>query len=174
MADIGQALSAEGLTCAVHEFNLTLLKSSLDDAKADVNIWSIYAAGKFFHSSVVEALTCKVRHFASKLTSTAIRQSLSRIDRRTAPRQDRWALALVHDASSEVLQRPLSLLFFTSQGKTYEDLFKKFVREGVLPLGVYRTEGHLSSLLPYVYTNPAPDAILLEGEIVFVIAQSAP
>jgi len=81
------------------------------------------------------------------------------------------------------------------QGKTYEELLLHCVQESasslitgdatsnpassksllgmVLPLGLYRPAGLNESWLPYVYTNPARETILAEGDAVFVLASAA-
>jgi len=53
-------------------------------------------------------------------------------------------------------------------GKTYEELFCRFIREQeMLMIGIYRTTEQ-----SYVYTNPLKDTILQEGDKVYVLSPS--
>lgn len=59
-------------------------------------------------------------------------------------------------------------------GKTFGDLYYYLaVCKQTVALGVYRpVDAELENVLPFVYTNPLPTMILLEGELVYVLKPS--
>ena len=72
-----------------------------------------------------------------------------------------------------------------AQGLTFRDLFLAFVREGAVPIALYRCDDALkgrpgtfvglsdTAPLPYVYTSPAPTTVLHKRDQVFVLLQPA-
>lgn len=55
-------------------------------------------------------------------------------------------------------------------GLTYSELFCHLLeKNGAVSLGLYRCEGTLQSLVPFVHTNPSGDVVLNHKDLVFVI-----
>lgn len=55
-------------------------------------------------------------------------------------------------------------------GLGFNDLFNGLLlRENLLALGLYRPVGTAGSIVPYVYTNPAPDEVMGAEDLVYVL-----
>ncbi|KAJ3120311.1 hypothetical protein HK100_012850 [Physocladia obscura] len=57
-------------------------------------------------------------------------------------------------------------------GKTYGELYEEMCgNQGIVPMGIYRAiSADLKNKLPYVYTNPMPGVLLMEGDLLFILA----
>ncbi|KAK3233965.1 hypothetical protein CYMTET_55766, partial [Cymbomonas tetramitiformis] len=64
----------------------------------------------------------------------------------------------------------MNMLTDFGRGRTYRELVSHLLlHSGVVPLGLYREAGHGGAQLPYVVTNPSPDAPLTEEDRIYVI-----
>jgi len=60
-------------------------------------------------------------------------------------------------------------------GQTFESLFEYLTKtQNIVPLGLYRLPGVKGNKSPYVVTNPHPDTILTEKDLVFILSQKSP
>ena len=54
-------------------------------------------------------------------------------------------------------------------GKCWKDLFRIFIANQVLPLGIYRAaRPQAGSILPFVFTSPPKDVLLYTGDRIYV------
>ena len=61
-------------------------------------------------------------------------------------------------------------------GKPYSAFFFRITRKfGIVPLALYRPPSiALGNIVPFVYTNPAPETPLLQGDNLIVVAAGLP
>ena len=63
----------------------------------------------------------------------------------------------------------------TSKGLTYSTVFTTLTsnrQDRCIPIGLYRPAGYRGSTKPYVSTNPPPNTIVVEGDLIFVLKRN--
>ncbi|CAD8157114.1 unnamed protein product [Paramecium pentaurelia] len=76
------------------------------------------------------------------------------------------------DISSNLFQIPVPKAF---QNKPFQKLFYHLVKmKQIVPLGLYRLAGATDNKVPYICTNPEPNTILTNKDIVLVLAKEMP
>mmetsp|Transcript_12356 Transcript_12356/g.20027 ORF Transcript_12356/g.20027 Transcript_12356/m.20027 type:complete len:1091 (-) Transcript_12356:299-3571(-) len=116
-----------------------------------IHFWPCVASGKAFPSGALDTLLCQAYYNG--------REVLELIKKLVGDRDDKTTSSIFHVRNPEIYH-----------GKLYQELFSDFIQDGrLLPIGLYRPEGTKGSVVPYVYTNPPPETMLLPKDTIYIL-----
>jgi len=111
-----------------------------------------FAAGRIYTSSMLDSLTCQA--FLNPAVLAIIK-------------------LMVNSAkSAQIYLIPVHARF---SGKRYKFVVSQFLKyTKMLPIGIYRAAGTYRAPLPYVFTNPGPNALVYKRDRLYVVSHFDP
>jgi len=126
----------------------------------------IFASGSIYLSSMIDSLICQAYYNPSLIT--VLNQLI--VGSATPKHKDRLDSNDIR--GSNLYHFPVPNAFVK---QTFEKIFEYLSKyQHIIPVALYRLPGANGNKAPYVVTNPDPETILTQYDVLFILAQKVP
>lgn len=168
----------------VFDSNIHFLRQCSDETQGDqahcfattngCTHWPLFAAGKIFPRQVLETLIVRLsmHNDEAAFWTKFVESSWKNIESVAVPStvkingQTKYCREL---NSVKVEGGPADFGGPDDRTMRYCDLLLLCLDSGLLPVGLYRTDGTLGSLMPYMLTCPRPDCAIDKDDMLFIV-----